>query len=78
VRTPRVRFTPDELAAIAHWEPIADGFGQDPSTVQTRIQPIVDTLRSNRSLSCSVVQNGGTANYFAFTVYPTPGPWPLL
>jgi hypothetical protein len=67
MKLPIVRFTSEDLAAIARWEPIAPGFSTS-RTVISHVQPILDRLHSERSLACSVVQDGGTANYFAFTV----------
>jgi hypothetical protein len=64
-----MRFTTDELVRIARWESIAPGFDRDEATVVVHIQPILDHLRSDGTIVCRVVQDGGTANYFGFIVH---------
>lgn len=64
-----MRFTAEELKSIAGWEPVAHGFDRDDATLAVHIQPILDCLCLDRSLRCHTVQDGSTANYFAFVVH---------
>jgi hypothetical protein len=64
-----MRFTDEELAKIATWNPIAPGFDRDDATIEAHIRPILDRLTADPRLKLNVMQDGGLANYFGFLVY---------
>jgi hypothetical protein len=69
IRVMDVRFSDDELAKIAAWEPITPGFGRDRAIVSRNIGPILDRLRGRTRVWLSELAEGETSNYFSFIVY---------
>ncbi|NQT40111.1 MAG: hypothetical protein HQ581_21650 [Planctomycetes bacterium] len=63
-------FSDEELAKIADWQPVADGFGRDDDTIRKHVMPALESLKASGFWDYHTWGNGGLSNYYSATVFP--------
>jgi len=65
-------FSEEELAKIADWHPVVDGFDRDGDTIRNHIWPSLESIKRSGVWDYHVWGDGGLSNYYSATVHRAP------